>query len=74
MKNNKVKVIKIVRPMRLWFKNFRTLIKDIFNPGESIHKWLRYPMYAIDKKHKEIILAGLMEELNQEIEIKSYDL
>jgi hypothetical protein len=74
MKNNKVKVIKIVRPMRLWFKNFRTLMRDIFNPTESVHKWLRYPMYAIDKKHKEIILSGLIEELNQEIKVKSYDL
>ena len=74
MRNNKIKVIKIVRPMRLWFKSFRTLMRDIFNPSESIHKWMRYPMYAINEEHKQIILSGLMEELNQEIEIKSYDI
>ncbi len=71
MRNNK---IKIVRPMRLWFKNFRTLMRDIFNPSESTHKWLRYPMYAKNQKNKDIILAGLIEELNQDIQIKSYDL
>jgi len=71
MKN---KVIKIVRPMRLWFKSFRTLMNDIFNPKCTNHKWIRYPMYAINQEHKDIIIAGKVEELNQEIEIKSYDL
>jgi hypothetical protein len=56
--------------MRLWFRNFRTLMNDIFNPKESSHKWLRYPMYAINKKHKEIILAGLVNELNDNIKTK----
>jgi hypothetical protein len=56
--------------MRLWFRNFRTLMNDIFNPKESSHKWLRYPMYATNKKHKEIILAGLVNELNDNIKTK----
>jgi len=64
------RVYKTVRPMRLWFRNFRTLMNDIFNPKESSHKWLRYPMYAINKKHKEIILAGLVNELNDNIKTK----
>ena len=45
-------------------------MNDIFNPKESSHKWLRYPMYAINKKHKEIILAGLVNELNDNIKTK----
>ena len=56
--------------MSLWFRNFRTLMNDIFNPKESNHKWLRYPIYAINKKHKEIILAGLVNELNDNIKTK----
>ena len=64
------RVYKTVRPMRVWFKNFTTLMNDIFNPKKSVHKWLRYPMYAINKEHKEIILSGLLNELNDRIEIK----
>lgn len=64
------RVYKKIRPMSLWFRNFRTLMNDIFNPKESNHKWLRYPMYAINKKHKEIILAGLVNELNDNIKTK----
>ena len=72
MKVNRVH--KTVRPMRVWFRNFRKLMNDVFNPEQSTHKWMRYPMYAINEEHKQIILSGLMEELNQEIEIKSYDI
>lgn len=68
MKRNRV--IRVTRPMRVWFRNFRKLMNDIFNPKQSNHKWLRYPMYAINKKHKEIILAGLQNELSDNIKIK----
>ena len=64
------RVIRVTRPMRVWFRNFRKLMNDIFNPKESNHKWMRYPMYAINKKHKEIILSGLLNDLNDEIKIK----
>jgi hypothetical protein len=56
--------------MRVWFRNFRKLMNDIFNPKQSTHKWMRYPMYAINKKHKEIILSDLINDLNDKIEIK----
>jgi len=68
MKTNKV--IRVTRPMRVWFRNFRKLMSDIFNPKESTYKWMRYPMYAINKKHKEIILSDLINDLNDKIEIK----
>ena len=70
MRNTKVKVIKIVRPMRLWFKSFRTLMNDIFNPKASTHKWTRYPIYAKDQKEKDLIIASKVETLNQNIKIK----
>lgn len=62
---------KKVRPMRRWFKSFSTLINDIFNPKCTNHKWLRYPMYAINQEHKDIIMAGKLESMNQNIKIKS---
>ena len=31
---------------------------------------MRYPMYAINKKHQEIILSGLLNDLNDKIKIK----
>ena len=68
MKTNKV--IRVTRPMRIWFRNFRTLINDIFNPKCTSHKWLRYPMYAINQEHKDIIMASKMEDMNQNIIIK----
>jgi hypothetical protein len=68
MKTNKV--IRVTRPMRVWFRNFRTLINDIFNPKCTSHKWLRYPMYAINQEHKDIIMASKMEDMNQNIIIK----
>jgi hypothetical protein len=68
MKTNRV--IRITRPMRVWFRNFRKLMNDVFNPEQSTHKWIRYPMYAINKEHKEIILSGLINDLNDEIKIK----
>jgi hypothetical protein len=68
MKTNKV--IRVTRPMRVWFRNFRTLINDIFNPRCTSHKWLRYPMYAINQEHKDIIMASKMEDMNQNIIIK----
>ena len=68
MKTNKV--IKVTRPMRVWFRNFRTLMNDIFNPKDTYHKWLRYPMYAINQEHKDIIIASKIEDLNQNIKIK----
>ena len=64
------KVYKVYRPMRVWFRNFRKLMSDIFNPKKSTHKWMRYPMYAINKKHKEIILSDLINDLNDKIKIK----
>ena len=68
MKTNRV--IRVTRPMRVWFRNFRKLMNDVFNPAQSTHKWMSYPMYAINKKHKEIILSGLLNDLNDEIKIK----
>ena len=68
MKNNKV--IKVVRPMRAWFKSFWTLMNDIFNPKASTHYWTRYPMYAKDQKEKDLIIANKVETLNQNIQIK----
>jgi len=68
MKNNKV--IKVVRPMRAWFKSFWTLMNDIFNPKVSTHYWTRYPMYAKDQKEKDLIIANKVETLNQKIKIK----
>jgi hypothetical protein len=71
MINNK---IRIVRPMRVWFKSFWILMNDIFNPKVATHKWTRYPMYAKDQKEKDLIIASKVETLNQNIKIKNYDL
>ena len=71
MRNNK---IKIVRPMRLWFRSFWILMNDIFNPKVSTHKWTRYPIYAKDQKEKDLIIASKVETLNQNIKIKNYDI
>ncbi len=42
-------------------------MNDIFNPKCTNHKWLRYPMYAINQEHKDIIMASKVEDMNQNI-------
>ena len=45
------KVYKVIRPMR----KFGNLIKDIFNPTQSIHFWVRVKEKTISKEEKENI-------------------
>tara|TARA_R110000803_G_scaffold25785_3_gene61527 strand:+ start:149 stop:310 length:162 start_codon:yes stop_codon:yes gene_type:complete len=52
-------------------KEFGQLLKDIFNPGKSKHKILRFKMYCKTKKDKQLYIADCVEILNQEI--KTYD-
>jgi hypothetical protein len=59
------KTYKIVRPMR----KFGNLIKDIFNPTQSIHFWVRVKEKTISKEEKENIIFSVIELLNNRIKI-----
>lgn len=59
------KVYKVVRPMR----KFGNLIKDIFNPSQSVHFWVRVKEKTMTKKEKENIIFSVIELLNNRIEI-----
>lgn len=59
------KVYKVVRPMR----KFGNLIKDIFNPSESVHFWVRVKEKTMTKEEKENIIFSVIELLNNRIKI-----
>ena len=59
------KVYKVVRPMR----KFGNLIKDILNPTDSIHFWVRVKEKTISKEEKENIIFSVIELLNNRIKI-----
>ena len=59
------KVYKVVRPMR----KFGNLIKDIFNPSQSVHFWVRVKEKTITKEEKENIIFSVIELLNNRIKI-----
>ena len=59
------KTYKIVRPMR----KFGNLIKDIFNPTQSVHFWVRVKEKTISKEEKENIIFSVIELLNNRIKI-----
>ena len=59
------KVYKVVRPMR----KFGNLLKDILNPKDSIHFWVRVKEKTISKEEKENIIFSVIELLNNRIKI-----
>jgi|11_taG_2_1085331.scaffolds.fasta_scaffold22621_5 hypothetical protein len=59
------KVYKVVRPMR----KFGNLIKDIFNPSQSVHFWVRVKEKTMTKEEKENIIFSVIELLNNRIKI-----
>jgi hypothetical protein len=59
------RVYKIVRPMR----KFGNLLKDILNPSDSIHFWVRVKEKTISKEEKENIIFSVIELLNNRIKI-----
>ena len=59
------RVYKIVRPMR----KFGNLLKDILNPSDSIHFWVRVKEKTISKEEKEKIIFSVIELLNNRIKI-----
>ncbi len=59
------RVYKTVRPMR----KFGNLIKDIFNPTQSVHFWVRVEEKTISKEEKENIIFSVIELLNNRIKI-----
>ncbi len=59
------RVYKVVRPMR----KFGNLIKDILNPTDSIHFWVRVKEKTISKEEKENIIFSVIELLNNRIKI-----
>ena len=59
------RVYKIVRPMR----KFGNLLKDILNPSNSIHFWVRVKEKTISKEEKENIIFSVIELLNNRIKI-----
>tara|TARA_R100001460_G_scaffold56525_1_gene96201 strand:- start:4394 stop:4624 length:231 start_codon:yes stop_codon:yes gene_type:complete len=61
MKVNKVN--KIYRPMRVWFRNIKTLFYDIFYPGESTHGWIRYPLNVKNKYQQTKVLKVIKKSI-----------
>ena len=59
------RVYKTVRPM----SKFGNLIKDIFNPTQSVHFWVRVKEKTISKEEKENIIFSVIELLNNRIKI-----
>jgi len=59
------RVYKVVRPMR----KFGNLLKDILNPSDSIHFWVRVKEKTISKEEKENIIFSVIELLNNRIKI-----
>ena len=50
-------------------RKFGNLIKDILNPTDSIHFWVRVKEKTISKEEKEKIIFSVIELLNNRIKI-----
>mgnify|MGYP003153983642 FL=1 len=53
-------------------KQFEKLLKEIFNPGKSTHKILRYKFIFKTQKEKDLYIADCVEMLNSNIKLE-YD-
>lgn len=62
-------VNKNIRPL----KKFGNLLKDIFNPTNSIHFWVRVKEQSISQEEKESIIFSVIELLNNRIKIDEQD-
>jgi len=62
-------VNKNMRPL----KKFGNLLKDIFNPTNSIHFWVRVKEQSISQEEKESIIFSVIELLNNRIKINGQD-
>ena len=60
---------KTIRPIR----KFGNLLKDLFNPTNSIHFWVRVKEKTISKEEKESIIFSVIELLNNRIKIDEQD-
>jgi len=59
------RVYKTVRPM----KRFGNLLKDIFNPSESNHFWIRVVETTETKKQKQEHIFRIIELLDNRIKV-----
>ena len=67
MKTNRV--IRITRPMRVWFRDMSKLFNDIFNPAQSTHWYIRVLEQVTTEKEKKEIIANIKKTAKQRIKV-----